>query len=328
MWGREGWGEKGGAFLKLFSAVLSVFALSLLSHQPLLANDIESVKESEAPKTERATFEYELDAYYSNIGLYINLTDKPIPDAGEKDEFQIYKELLFSSYVPRFVVLEAAVFPMPNLGVHLKENSPEFYKNGEVIGDVNLIKAVTAGFQEPYAFSLFLGNVVRFSSPGGKHERGNFGYMGYLLSFSNYHIKDNELIEDKSVELEWKIKGDRKFATHDLHWSFRVGGKLHSNPDIRDALYVSLRRDRLDFERLDSILANSGFEYTFDMDMRSLTPIRHYFTIDKKWPLEKRKVAFSLAAGFIWEGDRKYTGVLSERDPESFQIILRPNITF
>lgn len=319
---------KNSSFLRLFSALLSVFALILLSCQPLLADDVQSVKESEPPKTERATFEYELDAYYTNIGLYINLTDNPIPDAGEKDEFQIYKELLFSSYVPRFVVLEAAVFPMPNLVVHLKDNSPEFYKNGELIGDVNLIKALTAGFQEPYAFSLFLGNVVTFSSPGEKHERGNFGYMGYLISFSNYHIKDNELIEDRSVELEWKIKGDRKFSTHDLHWSFRVGGKLHSNPDIRDALYVSLRRDRLDFERLDSILANSGFEYTFDMDMKSLTPIRHYFTIDKKWPLEKRKVAFSLAAGFIWEGGRKYTGALSERDPESFQIILRPNITF
>ena len=57
--------------------------------------------------------------------------------------------------------------------------------------------------------------------------------------------------------------------------------------------------------------------------------IRHYFTLDKKWPVENRQMAFSLAAGFVWESKRKYTGELAAgREKDDFQFILRPNIEF
>ncbi len=276
-----------------------------------------------------ASLEYEIDAYYSNVGLYISLTDAPIPDAGEKAELLIYKDLLLSSYIPRFLVLEAAIFPMPDLGVFLKKNSRDLYDSAEVMEDFNLIKAVTTGFQEPYAFSIFLGNVISFSRPGEAKQSGNFGYMGYLLSIADHHIKDNELVKDTSYEIEWKIKGDRRFSTHKLSWSFRIGGKLHENPDIKDALYLSLRRSRLDFEETSSIWGNSGFEYQFDVDAKTLAPLRHYFTIDRKWPWKQGKIGFALVAGFVWEAESKYTGSLADAgEKDDFQFILRPNVVF
>ncbi|HEX9860145.1 MAG TPA: hypothetical protein VGB23_03010, partial [Nitrospirota bacterium] len=74
---------------------------------------------------------------------------------------------------------------------------------------------------------------------------------------------------------------------------------------------------------------NSGFEYTFDMDMRSLSFVRHYFFVDKKWPFESSRTALSLAVGFVLESARKYTGALaSGRERDDFQFILRPNIEF
>ncbi|MBI5047339.1 MAG: hypothetical protein HZB54_00105 [Deltaproteobacteria bacterium] len=296
----------------------------------IFAEDMASAKkDGEETTRKRVSLEYEIDAYYSNIGLYISLTDQPIPDAGEKEELEIYKDLLFSSYIPRFLVLEAAVFPMPNLGVYLKEDAGDLYKEANISENLNLVKAITAGFDEPYAFSVFLGNVVSFTRPGEKWKQGNFGYMGYLISVGDYHIKDNDLIKDNWCELEWKIKGDRKFSTHDLHWSFRVGGKLHDNADIKNAIYLSLRRSRLDLEESGSILKNSGFEYTFDMDMKTLDPLRHYLVVDKKWPFKGPKIAFSLAVGFIWEAAKRYTGSLrSKGDGDDFQIIIRPNILF
>lgn len=285
--------------------------------------------ENQAPRPKRLSFEYELDAYYSDVELIINLTDKPIPEAGDAPELEVYKRLLFSSLIPRHVVLEAAVFPMPLAGVAVRDRAKSFYDASEVTNNVNLVRAITAGFEEPYALSVFMGNVMSFTRPGEKHEHGNFGYMGYLVSFADYHIKNNELINDKSIELEWKIKGDRKFPTHKLHWSFRLGEKLHSNRDIKDVFYVSFRRSLLDFDAgSKSILANSGFEYTYDMDSRTFAPVRHYFTIDKKWPF-KQKVAFTLAIGFIWEGARKYTGELEDRDRrDNFQVVIRPNLQF
>lgn len=288
----------------------------------------EKKEEPHPPERKTVVFEHELDAYYSNVGLYLSLSEEAIPDVGERDELSVYKDLLFSSYIPRFLVLEAAVFPMPGLGAIIKSNAEDLYKSAEITDNLNLVKAATAGFEEPWAVSLFLGNIVSFTRPGEAWRSGNFGYMGYLLSYGGYHIKDNKLIKDDWVELEWKIKGDRKFSTHDLHWSFRVGGKLHNNPDIKDIVYLSVRRGRLDFEETDSLLKNSGFEYTFDMDSETLKPVRHIFTVDRRWPWKEHRVGFTLAVGFLWESPDRYTGELRNADRENFQVILRPNIIF
>ncbi len=308
------------ACLSLYAAVACVY--------PAYGEDASTQKAPEAEK--RVRLESELDAYYSSIGLYINLTDAPIPDAGEKPELQVYRDLLFSSLIPRYLVLEASAFPMPGAGVLVKDHANDFYDETQVSNNLNLVKAVTAGFEEPYALTVFLGNVVAFTRPGEKKKDGNFGYMGYLVSAGNYTIKDNSLVRDKWTEVEWKIKGDRKFSTHDLHWSFRVGGKIHGNPFIKDVVYLSVRRSRLDFEDSQaSFINNSGFEYTIDMDSRTFTPIRHYFVVDKKWPLKEEKMGFSFAVGFVWEGESKYTGELEDKEKrKKWQILLRPNILF
>ncbi len=298
----------------------------LLSSLIVLAEEGDEASTSQ----ERVSLEYELDAYYSNVGLYINLTDEPIRDAGEASEGQIYSQLLRSSLLPRILVLEAGYFPMPNLGVYIKEHHQGFYEDAQFSQQLNLVKAVTAGFEEPYALSLFLGNVIRFTKPGEKAKNGNFGYMGYLLSCSDYHIKDNELIQDDNCEVEWKVKGDREFSNHQLNWSFRVGAKLHSHTEIQDTIYLSLRRSRVDFEgSVSSFLENSGFEYTVNLDKESMEPIRHYFMLDKKLPWAERRLGASLGVGFVWDSARKYSGSLKkESDGNELQFLIRPNIIF
>jgi hypothetical protein len=65
------------------------------------------------------------------------------------------------------------------------------------------------------------------------------------------------------------------------------------------------------------------------MDNKNLKPVRHYFTVDKKWPYSKKKMGFSLALGFIWEGAQKYTGALENiGKKDEFQVVIRPNIQF
>lgn len=270
----------------------------------------------------------ELDAYYSNVSLTLSLTEEPIPHFGEKPESEIYRTLLSRSLVPRFLLLEASINPMPYLGVYIKKNHQNFYDDAEISGSLNWVKAITAGFEEPWAASIFLGTVVDFHIPGYKDLQGK-GYAGFLASGGNYHIKDNEMIKDDWREFEWKIKGDKKSALHKLSWSFRIGAKLHENPYITDIIYLSFRRSRLDYKIVrPSIFDNSGFEYTIDMNRRGLDSIRHYFFVEKKWPLEK-KVAFAFAFGFVWESARKYSGPLTAgREDNDFQIIMRPNIKF
>jgi hypothetical protein len=273
--------------------------------------------------------EFEPGAYYTSLGLYIALTSDPIPHVGEQSEKDLYLTLLSRAYAPRFLVIEGSVNPLPYAGTYIRERNESFYENAQTTGSFNWLQAVTAGFEEPYAVSVFLGNVVDFSIPEEKGSKG-IGYSGLLYSQGTYHIRNNTLIRDDWWEMEWKVKGDRKTQDQKLSWSFRFGAKLHGNPEITDIYYISFRRSRLDYRpKGSSIFNNSGFEYTMDLERGTFTPIRHYFYVDKKWPFENKKMAFSLATGFVWESAKKYTGALAANHTGSqTQIILRPNIEF
>lgn len=290
------------------------------------------VKNETEARTEEKAFriEYELDAYYSNLGVYIPLTHENIPEKGNLPEWKVYRDLFLASYIPRYFVVEGSVNPMPVAGVAVRSSSESLYKKAKVTRNLNWIHAVTAGFDEPYALSFFLGNVVSFNRPEDTWRSGNFGYMGYLLSMGAHHIKDNILVDDYWYELSWKLKGDRIFPTRSLSWNFSIGTKQHSNPNIADVMFLSLKRSRLDFDANPlSFLKNSGFEYTFYFDYKKWTQIKHVFYVEKKWPIPRYKIAFTLAIGFIWESPERYTGPLSGRDGrDNFILITRPNVDF
>jgi hypothetical protein len=145
---------------------------------------------------------FEADAYYTDLELITALTQSPIQHVGEKTESEIYRTLLSDAAVlPRFLVLEASINPMPYLGVYIKKNHPDLCENAQVSGSFNWIQALTAGLQEPWALSLLAGNVVGFDVPGSSDTEGN-GYSGYLYSVGNYHIKNNTLIHDRWQEIE------------------------------------------------------------------------------------------------------------------------------
>ncbi len=314
---------------------LAAVALLLCWSLPAFGEQSEAAEVSEAPAAPGEPFKrfevvFEPDAYYTDLELIIALTKTPIPHVGEKTESEIYRSLLSgAALLPRYIVLEGSVNPMPYLGVYVKKNERDFYDNAQISGSFNWVKALTAGFEEPYAVSLLAGNVISFDLPGSKEITGN-GYSGYLFSAGKYHIKENTLVHDRWEEVEWKIKGDRKSPVKKLSWSFRVGAKFHENPDITDIFYLSFRRSRLDYKpESNSLFNNSGFEYTVDLDRKTFQSIRHYFYVEKKWPLENKRMAFSLALGFVWESAKKYTGALATgRETDDFQIILRPNVEF
>lgn len=324
--------------LRLFAAISSFrFFLVVLVLFALLPATSRGEETAPAPKPDapaeqfqRFKFVFEPDAYYSDVDLIFSLTEAPIPQLGELTELEIYYTLLSrAALLPQFLVLEASFNPLPCLGAYIKEDHRSFYDDARVSGSFNWVKAATAGFEEPWAFSVLAGNVANFYDVGSKDTKG-LGYSGYLFSFGNYHIKDNELVKDDWKEFEWKMKGDRKSAVKKLSWSFRVGAKVHENPGITDIIYLSVRRSRVDYRDEElPLFRNSGFEYTYDMDRRNFSAIRHYFFVDKKWPLQRRQIAFSLALGFVWESEKKYTGALAAgREKSDFQLLFRPNIEF
>jgi len=288
-------------------------------------------QEPDKDEVKRAKFEVELDPYYSSIGLYINLTRDPIPRFEGKTEWSVYRELLKKFYVPRTLIIETSINPLPYLGTIVKKEARNFYKSMRVSKKFNLVQAVTTGFEEPWAASIFLGNVLEFRSVNQSFEGKKHGYTGFLVDIGNFHIKDNELISDRWIQTEWKLKGEQFLRQRTLRWSFRFGGKFHGNGEILDSFFIAFRRGRTDFGQTDNLfLNNSGFEYIFDMDQRNLVGIRHYFIIDKKFPMKRKKVALVFAIGFVWTSNKKYSGSLANLDPDRdpFQILFQPNIEF
>ncbi|HAH07047.1 MAG TPA: hypothetical protein DCM05_11070 [Elusimicrobia bacterium] len=247
----------------------------------------------------------------------------------EKDEADTYREMLARALVPRYLLLEASVNPLPLAGVALRSGDEEIYRRFKFSPTLNLIEAGTAGFEEPYAFSAFLGKVVNFE---GRETLGhrNIGYVGYLASCGNYHLMESQLFPDNWVEVEAKVKGLFKTDKKSMSWSFRGGAKLHNNQDIADVFYFGVRRDRVDFEKTPwSWLLSAAVSYQADFSRKDFTPLQHSILVEKNWPLKKNKLTLSMGVGYLWRGTGKYTGTVAEhRTLDKSQILLRPNLKF
>ena len=284
----------------------------------------------------KTTVEVELDPYYSAVGVYNSLTGKPIPHLQVKNELQIYSELISKFYQPRTLILEASLNPLPYAGTLIREHQPGFYQDMQWTSNFNAVQAVTAGFEEPWALSLFLGNVVSFDTINKPFQGKRNGYSGLLFNYGNYHIQNNTLIHDNWLEMEGKLKGEQILTDRSLKWSFRGGAKFHDNRHIADSFYIGFRRSRTDFKNSgkDNFwLHNSGFEYVSDFSQRKFEPIRHFFVVDKKFPAKNSRMAFTLGLGFVWTANRKYSGTLANGAGDldrtnNFQFILRPNLEF
>lgn len=272
----------------------------------------------------------EIDPYYSDIGYNIPLTDKPIPTIISDSETVIYRELIKDSLIPRFMTLEASVYPMPILGTYLKTHQRSLYDGGEILGSgFNLIESLTAGFQEPWALSAFFGNVAKLRRPGEPGGGENYGYTGYLLNVGAKHIKNNTLVADDWAELEWKIKGKLDYPGRKLFWSLRGGAKLHRNPDVNDIYYLAASRSHTEINLpFLGWLENATLDTRLHFLQHGGKAVRAELIAGKKFPTPKLGIVPTLNAGFIWNSQDEYSGLLRNATGNRLTFILRPSFEF
>ncbi len=273
---------------------------------------------------------WEWDPYYTDVDLNIPLTSKPIPTITSDNEMVIYGKLIEGSAIPRYMLLEASVYPMPLLGTYLKSHTPRLYKQGQIGGSsINIFESATAGFQEPWAVSAFFGNIANLVRPGETRTGSNLGYTGYLISAGSKHIKNNVLIADNWYELEWKIKGKRDFEDEKLGWSFRFGWKFNANPGVTDVKYISIHRSDLDYRApLLLWLKNSSLDLKVQFSQHGGQAVREEFIVGKKYPLKGKRYSASLDVGVVWESPDEYTGILRDRSNSLTTLLFRPSIEF
>ncbi len=314
--------------------VISVLIASTVAlATPVFASEPSSQPEAAPASIEdgsKAEMVWEWDPYYTSVSINIPLTSKPIPTIASDNEAVIYRDLIEGSVIPRFMLLEASVYPLPVLGAYIKRNSPELFKRGRVgHSGVNIVESLTAGFQEPWAVSAFFGNIAKLERPGEKRKGSNMGYTGYLVSAGSKHIKDNVFIDDIWHELEWKIKGKLDYPDEKMSWSFRVGGKFHNNPDITDVVYVGLFRSNLD-HRSEFLpwFMNSTLDLKAMFSQHSGKNVRNEFVIGKKFPVDSLSFTPTLDIGLVWDSPEEYSGTLRDRNNSTVTLLFRPSIEF
>lgn len=279
--------------------------------------------------TGRTQFELWVDPYYTAINATRALVRAPIPRLDTEIEGGVYWWLMERLLFPRDLLLEASVNPLPVGGWGLRRFAPQAWEDAR-LGDLRLVPAVTKGFPEPWALSLFLGNVVNLVSGTDTTAVHGVGYSGLLVSWGAWHLVENRLVRDDWFETEVKLKGDDLQPRRKLTWSFRAGWREHLHPDIRDALYVSVARRRTDFDvsGLDP-LRNASLEARIDFDRSGLPrprPLRWNALVGKKFPSRSGSWAFAVATGVEQEVGTGYDGALRDRAPRGWAFLLRPNV--
>jgi len=287
----------------------------------------EEVHPGEATKSELV---FELDPYYTNVDYNVPLSSKPIPTIASDSEAVIYRELIKDSLIPRFMVLEASVYPLASATTYIKSHSPHLYRQGEIgYSGINLFESATAGFQEPWAISAFFGNVAKLQRQQDRRQGNNYGYTGYLFSAGNKHIKNNTLVTDDWCEFEWKIKGKLDYEDEKLSWSFRAGGRYNSNKDVNNVTYISLHRSNLDlrFSFLEW-LENANFDLRMHFLQHGAQLVRLELIAGKKMPVKGWRYTPTLDIGFVWTSPNEYAGALRDTQGNRTTLVFRPSLEF
>ncbi|MDR3237899.1 MAG: hypothetical protein LBT84_05280 [Spirochaetia bacterium] len=278
----------------------------------------------------------ELDHYYSCINYTIALTEQSIPKLNIQNESELYLHMLTNFIFPRYALFEASIYPLPIAGVYIKKEAHNFYQDAELTRGINIVRAVTDGFQEPYAASLFLGNVANFVKGTGSDVTGR-GFSGFALNFGDRHIVDNIMVHDKWFETELKIKGTDYHEIHNMEWSYSMGIKLHGNEEINDQFFISVYRNRIDYTGIgaDSLLGffvrNTEQQLRIDFALRRFDirkPSSFSFLVGKNFPIGDGAVTLAFRVGALKIFSGGYSGELEQDIDRKWALIVRPMAYF
>lgn len=280
----------------------------------------------------RCNVELWLDPYYTAVNLSRSLTAAPlaklVTDGERATDWWMFEHL----WLPRDALVEASVNPLPAGGWAVRKWARGSYDDA-TYGKTNFVQAVTQGFPEPWAVSLFVGNVVNLVSSADTSKVNGMGYSGFLVSWGAWNLSENRMVRDDWIEAEVKVKGADIRPSRRMGWSFRAGLREHFHPEIRDAIYGSIVRSRTDFRYAGWYpLRNSSLEIRIDVDKASLEDfprvdfLRWSAVAGKKFPFANRTKAWEIKVGVVRDLHAQYTGSLATRTERGWKLVLQPNL--
>ena len=269
--------------------------------------------------------------YKPFASCFLNLKRYQRPIALQRsEEIGIYKKLGQQIFFPSYLLFQTTAYPLSALSSYLETDHINYFDKFQLFNDINILRSIGAGFEEPYAFSIFLGNILflaYYDSSQIKRRQSGSALAGFLITTGRHQIYNNIYIYDEWYQFELMLIGNlNEPLTRRISWNFRIGARFHENRLLRNMFTLSIERSHTDWRKTGwSFVKNSVFKYQGLFPMPSTndkTPsATQLFLYGKKFPLNlfDRKVFFILSLGLRWEWVRFYNHDLKEfnNDPSS-----------
>jgi hypothetical protein len=283
------------------------------------------------------------DIYKPYASIYFNMKRLQKPVALQKgEEKEIYLRLGRRLLFPTYLLFQITGYPLSALSSYLETDRYDTYNRFTVYSDLNMLRSIGVGFEEPYAFSIFLGNVLFLAyqdSAANRLKQSGSALAGFLISTGKHQIYNNIYLHDSWYQIELMLVGNlNEPKRRKILWNFRIGAKFHQNEFLRDMFTLSIERSHTNWRSTGwSLVKNSIFKYQAHLPIPSSddsTPgASHLITYGKKFPINlfHRKVFFVLGIGMRWEWVRFYDHNLDQFDPDpKSQLIwlIQPNLEF
>jgi len=261
------------------------------------------------------------------------------------EEREIYSILCRRFLAPKFILFQTTIYPLSALSSYLETDYPGVYDKFNIGYDINIMRSIGAGHEEPYAFSLFLGNILLLSyvktdkKKQTQLKQSGSALAGLVFSTGNHQICDNIYLNDPWYQFELMLVGKlNEHQVRRMSWNFRLGVKYHKNNLIRDVIILSLEKNNTDWRPTGfSLFKNSIFKYKayIPVSFSDNPPFSVYqlFSYGKKVPvtLFKKKVFLILAGGVCWDWVYRYDRNLKEFENKPsghLTWLIQPNIEF
>ena len=283
------------------------------------------------------------DLYKPFASIFVNLKRYQKPLALQQgEEIDIYSRLGRKIFVPGYLLFQATGYPLSALSSYLETDHRTQFNKFTIYEDINLLRSFSSGFEEPYAFSLFAGNVLflaYYDSSQTKRKQSGSALAGFLISTGKHQIYNNIYLHDNWYQFELMLIGNlNEPQKRRASWNFRFGVKLHHNPLLRDMFTFSMERSHTDWSKTClSLTRNSIFKYKAHFPIPgSKDRTRAAFqlmTFGKKFPANvlDRKLFLVLSLGFRLEWVRNYerdSGQFDEHPARQLIWLIQPNIEF
>jgi len=284
--------------------------------------------------------------YKSYLNLFIQFSHKSSTKIYRPElERHVYGILLSRLYKPKYIVAQATAYPLALLSSDMETYHPKHYRQFEFM-EINLLRTISSGYEEPYALSLLLGNFALF----GYHEQDEQGksrirqsgsaLAGIIITTGHLYIHDNIRVNERWWQYELILTGKlNEPKVRMIEWNFRIGTKHHQTDLTPDVALLILHRSHTEWNfRQFSFIRNSHFHYEayfpiFHDGQKLPFTVRQYFSYGKKFPFKKfnRLFALRIGGGIIWEKLRLYNHdqrFFEAQQSSQITYLIQPSIEF